>query len=176
MIEFPKVSIVIPALNEEKYISNCINSFIFCKYPTNKIEIIIIDGGSTDNTIDIINSFQKKYPFIKLLINKKKITPIALNIGIENSKHEIIMISSAHASFSPDYLNKCIDALIKLKADGIGGIIKTEAKNKTKKSLAIIKILSHKFGVGNSMFRIGIKEAQLVDKIPFGIYKKKTLL
>ncbi len=56
----PFVSIIIAARNEEKKIGKCIKSLISQTYPENKFEIIITDDHSTDNTVAVINSFQKE--------------------------------------------------------------------------------------------------------------------
>src|SRR3989338_7561909 len=90
----PRISIVIPARNEEKYIENCLNSIL--KQTYKHYEIIIADS-STDKTKEIIKKFQKKHKNIFLLENKKKITSSAFNIGIKNSKGSFIAIVSSHS-------------------------------------------------------------------------------
>ncbi len=78
------ISIVIPAYNEERYIADCINSILNNDYPKEKLEILIIDGNSKDKTPEIVENFHKKYPFIRLLHNSQKITPIS-DSGIPGS-------------------------------------------------------------------------------------------
>jgi len=167
-----KVSIIIPCLNEERYIASCIESIVDSSLID--YELILVDGGSSDNTIKIIREFQEKYSFIKLLDNPKKFTPISMNIGIKDSKGDYIFIISAHAKYEKLYFIKLLDYIKETDANCVGGFLITDVKNKTLKSNSIKKVLSHKFGVGNSSFRVGIKDITEVDTVPFGCYTKET--
>jgi glycosyltransferase involved in cell wall biosynthesis len=59
-------SVITPAYNTAKYVGSCIESVINTGYDLTKVEHIIIDDGSTDNTIDVVKKYAKKYPHIKL--------------------------------------------------------------------------------------------------------------
>ena len=166
------ISIIIPILNEEKYIAKCLDSIIDSDFDKEKMEVLLIDGGSSDKTIEIIKKYQKKYPFFKLLHNPKKIVPVAMNIGIKNAKGEYIIRLDAHSSYPKDYFSKLIYWHKKLNADNVGGVVVTEVKNKTLTSNAIKNVLSDKFGVG-SAFRSGVREIKEVDTVPFGCYKRE---
>ncbi len=166
------ISVIIPCRNEEKYISSCLASFIEMEYPKDLMEIIIVDGRSEDKTLDIVKSFQSLYPFIKILENPDLFAPSAFNIGIKNATSEYIMIASAHSSFEKNYISEVLNAHKTFKCAGAGGILKTDVKNKSKKTLSICKVLSNQFGVGNSKFRVGTSKPASVDIVPFGVYKK----
>ena len=166
------ISIIIPCLNEANYIASCIDSIIHSNI--DNFELILVDGGSNDNTVDIIKKYQNKYPVIKLFYNPKKFTPISMNIGIEASKGEYIFIISAHAEYQDNYFMSLVKELKRLNANCVGGVLNTEVKNKNKKSNSIKKILTHKFGVGNADFRTGGDEVKEVDTVAFGCYTKET--
>ena len=168
-----KISIIIPCRNEEKYIGECIQSLVDMDYEYDKMEILVVDGNSRDNSTSIVKDYQKKYSFIRLFNNPEKFTPNGLNLGIENAKNEFVMIASAHSSFSKEYLREIFSALTRFKADAAGGIMVTNVKNKTKKTESICKVFTNKFGVGNSMFRVGTEKIIEVDTVPFGIYRKE---
>ena len=167
------VSIIIPCRNEKEYIAQCVSSLVSSNYTKEMMQIIIVDGNSNDGTIEIINELKNKYNFIKIINNPKQITPVALNLGIKNSDFEYVMIAGAHALYSNNYISSLVENIKKLEADGVGGMLVTAVKNETPKSMSIAKVLSNKFGVGNSLFRVGVKEAKLVDTVPFGLYKKE---
>ncbi len=169
-----KISIIIPCLNEEKYISECIQSILISDIDYKNTEVIFVDGESSDKTVEIINSYQKKHPFIKILNNPKKITPISMNIGIKASKGDYIFIISAHAKYKKDYFSKLLVEIQRLDVDCVGGVLVTDVKRKNKKSNSIKEILSHKFGVGNASFRTGSSEIKAVDTVAFGCYKKEV--
>jgi len=167
-----KISIIIPVLNEEAYLASCLESILVSTYDKSLMEILIVDGGSSDKTLEIIKEYQQTYPFIKLLHNPQKIVPISMNIAIKEATGDYIIRLDAHASYPKDYFSKLISWHNKLDAQNVGAVIITDTKNKTAKANAIKTILSSKFGVGNSAFRTGVKEPTVVDTVPFGCYKK----
>jgi len=136
------------------------------------MEIFVVDGMSDDGTRSIVNDYIKKYPYITLLDNEDKIVPRAMNIGIQAAKGDYIIRLDAHSQFPKNYFSKLVEASVELKADNVGAVAITDVKNKTIKSNAIIKVLSHRFGVGNSDFRTGVKNIKEVDTVPFGCFKR----
>lgn len=166
------ISVVIPTYNEEKYISQCIDSLLKQDYPVRYTEILIVDGRSSDNTRGIVKSYSEKYPYIKLLDNQHRIVPYAMNTGIQNAHGQYIIRLDAHAAYPSNYFSALIKHAKKYNTDNIGGICITDVKNKTNKTWAIKTALSHKFGVGNSMFRTGALRPQIVDTVPFGCFKR----
>lgn len=166
------VSIIIPCRNEEKFIAGCLDSVIANDYPKDKLEVLVIDGMSDDETREIIGRYTKQYPFIKLLDNLKKIVPYALNIGIRSAKGEIIMRMDAHATYEKDYISKCVKYLDEYNADNVGGIWKIIPRKDTFTGSAIALVLSCPFGIGNAYYRFVDKEPRWVDTVPFFCHKK----
>lgn len=168
------LSIVCPIYKEEKYIIQCIDSLLQQDYPKDDLEILLVDGMSSDNTRNIIKEYSEKYPFIHLLDNPKRIVPCAMNIGIKAAKGNIIIRLDAHANYEKDYFSVLSRRLIELGADNVGVVCKTDVLNKTPKALAIREVLGNKWGVGNSAFRIGIDKMQEVDTVPFGCWRREV--
>tara|TARA_B110000259_G_scaffold152123_1_gene171999 strand:- start:3216 stop:4217 length:1002 start_codon:yes stop_codon:yes gene_type:complete len=164
------VSVIIPCRNEQRYIENCINSIFNQDYSSDKIEIIVVDGSSDDNTIQIL----EKYPKITLLSNPKKIVPISMNLGIRKAKGEYIVRIDAHCIYPTNYISELIFNSIKFNADNIGTIMETIPANSSVKAKVIAIALSHPLGVGNSYFRTGSSKIRQVDTVPFGCYKKEV--
>jgi glycosyltransferase involved in cell wall biosynthesis len=171
-----KVSVVIPCRNEEKHIADCVESLFENGFDQRQMEVLVIDGISTDSTPAVLKSLTSKYPHLRVFQNPEKVTPHALNIGVQQAIGSYTMIASAHSSFDLGYIQALYDAFQQLPdAIAIGGNMKTEVKNSTPTSLAIQRVLSSKFGVGNAMFRIGTDEILRVDTVPFGLYKSSLL-
>ena len=170
----PKVSVIIPCFNEEKFIAKCLDSLLSQDFPKEEMEILIIDGGSEDKTKEIVDKYIEKYPFIKLFSNVNRYTPFAFNIGIKNSKGGIIIFLGAHADYDRDYVSKCAENLEKYKADSVGGILKVASKEDTLASRAIAISLSHSFGAGNALYKTGSKEPREVDTVFGGCYRKEV--
>lgn len=166
------VSVVMPVYNEEKYIVNCIESLLLQDYPQKYMEWIFVDGMSTDETKKLITSYVEEYPhLIKLLNNPNKTVPYAMNIGIKEATGKYIVRLDAHADYSKDYISKCVYYLDNTDADNVGGVAETKSKGFV--GDAIAKMLSSRFGVGNSEFRTN-GESGYVDTVPFGAFRKEV--
>ncbi len=163
------VSVIIPVYNEEKYIGRCLSSLSEQTYPKEDLEYLLIDGGSTDSTVSIIESYMDKLP-VRILNNEKKLVTYALNLGISQAKGDYIVRVDAHSLYNNDYIEKCIYYLENTDADNVGGIAITKGEGFCGSANA--EILSSAFGVGNSQFRIGAKSGY-VDTVPFGAFRRE---
>ena len=168
------LSVICPIYNEEKYIAKCIESILAQDYPKDKLEVIFADGMSTDRTREIISEYTSKYSWIRLIDNPKRIVPPALNAAIQASKGEIIMRLDAHAEYPRNYFSELTEQLKLLNADNVGAVCITLPTNNTATAKAIASVLSSKFGMGNSSFRVGAKDITLVDTVPFGCWPRSV--
>ena len=166
------ISVVCPIYNEIKYIENCIQSILSQDCPLNNLEVLFVDGMSFDGTRDIIMKYSAQYPFIKLVDNPQRIVPVAMNIGIRKSIGSVIIRLDAHALYPSNYISVLVKELDRLNADNVGVACQTDVMNKTSKTLAIKEVLSNRFGVGNSIFRLGVDEVLEVDTVPFGCWRR----
>ncbi len=170
---FPFVSIIIPCRNEARFIKQCLDSILDQNYPKDKIEILVIDGMSSDGTGELVKKYEKQLPFLKTIPNPEKITPIALNRGIKMAQGDIIVRMDAHAVYNKDYVSKCVEYLQKYQVDNVGGVIKNTPFKNTLIAKAVAVCFGSSFGAGNSYFRIGSKKPRLVDTVFGGCYKKE---
>jgi len=168
------ISIVLPCRNEERYIAGCLESILATTYPLDRIELLVVDGMSDDRTCEIVKEFVARYPAIRLLENRGRITPAALNVGIRAATGEIIMRMDAHVVYPVNYIPRLLDALLNSDADNVGGIIITLPADDSIMARAIAVGLSHPFGVGNSYFRIGVGAPRWVDSVPFGCFRREV--
>ncbi len=120
-----KLSIIIPAYNEEKDIAECLNSLK--KQTYTNFEIILVDDGSTDNTINVA----KKFKAVKILKQNHQGPGKARNLGARNSSGEILIFVDADMTFDKDYLKNLIKPLIEDKKRELIGTTHDyeEAKN-----------------------------------------------
>lgn len=166
------VSVVMPVYNEEKYIDHCVKSLFMQDYPAEDMEWIFVDGNSTDRTVEILNGYAMQYPnLIKIYNNPHKIVPYAMNIGISASSGKYIVRLDAHADYATDYISKCVHYLDNTDAENVGGLAETKSKGFV--GNAIAKMLSSKFGVGNSHFRTN-GQSGYVDTVPFGAFRREV--
>lgn len=163
-------SIVIPTYNEQDNIGNCLDSILNQNYDLSLIDIVIVDGHSSDDTITKIKSYQEKFPNISLLENPVRKTPTSLNIGIKESKGEIIIILGAHASIDKDFILYNNKYLTELNLKVTGGTQINLGFNLTQK--AIGWAMENPFGIGSAPYRWSRKE-QFVDTVVYAAYRRE---
>ena len=167
------LSVICPIYNEESRIEECILSILAQDYPKEDLEVLFVDGQSSDRTREIIANYMLNYSFIKLLDNPKRIAPAALNIGIRASSGDIIMRLDAHAKYPENYFSLLVNRLKESGADNVGGVCRTLPARDTSVCRAIAHAMSSPFGMGNSYFRIGSDREMWVDTVPFGCFKRE---
>ncbi len=167
------LSVICPIYNEESRIEACILSILTQDYPKEDLEVLFVDGQSSDRTREIIAKYMQDYPFIQLLDNPKRIAPTALNIGIRASSGDIIMRLDAHAKYPANYFSLLVSKLEKSGADNVGGVCRTLPAKDTSVCRAIAHAMSSPFGMGNSYFRIGSDHEMWVDTVPFGCFRRE---
>ncbi len=166
------VSIVIPCRNEENYIIRCLNSIMVQDYADAKVEVFVCDGISTDSTVTHVEKHIASHPNVHLLKNEKQTTPYALNLGINASKSDVVIILGAHSELYPNYVSKCIEAFsFETQIGCTGGVIENVYENETAEVIG--KAMSSSFGVGNAHFRTGNRDG-IVDTVAFGAYKREV--
>jgi succinoglycan biosynthesis protein ExoA len=166
----PFVTLILPIRNESAYIEHALTALLKQDYPSECMEILIVDGMSTDDTRSLIQSFSKAYPSlqIRILDNPGRIVPIGMNIALREAKGEIVIRVDGHCLIAADYVRKCIDHLKEDGVDGVGGPMESIGETKIAKAIAIG--MSSPFGVGNSAFRTTSGRSMLVDTVPFPAY------
>ena len=169
----PFVSALLVTFDEINYIKMSLMSLVNQTYPHDKYEIIVVDGGSKDGTIDIIKEIQRAYSAdgfeIKLLDNPKKILAAGWNIGIKEAKGEYVTRIDAHATADADFIEKSVETMLRVNATCVGGKLRSVSIDGDDSVVA--KVLSSPFGVGNSSFRVSNTEGY-VDTAVYGLYKK----
>jgi glycosyltransferase involved in cell wall biosynthesis len=170
--ELPLISIVIPCRNEAGYIEQCLDSILAADYPVGRMQILVADGRSTDGTWQVLERYRQDHPAVVLLDNPSGTTPAGLNAAIRAAAGSIILRMDAHVSYPPGYIRQLVDALQSSGADNVGGVLHTVPAEDTAMARAIALGISHRFGVGNSHFRVGVSEPREVDTVPFGCFRR----
>ena len=168
------LSVICPIYNEEIYVAHCLDSIQDQDYPKDDLEVLFVDGMSTDRTREIIQSYLPKCPYVRIIDNPDRYVSWAMNRGIDASRGEVIIRIDAHTRYEPNYFSALVRRLYELDAADVGTVCKTDVLHKTPKTLAIREVLCNRFGVGNSLFRTGIDEVREVDTVPFGCWKRET--
>jgi len=161
------ISIILPIRNEANFIKKIIESILAQDYPQDQIEILILDGMSTDCTREIIQTYQQTHPQIHIIDNPNKIVPTALNVAIRQAKGDIIIRIDGHTLLAPDYVRKCVETLRRTGADNVGGCMTADGITSFGRAVAIAT--STPFGVGNSKFHYAQAEEE-ADSVYMGAW------
>lgn len=123
-----KVSIIIPVYNTSSYLDKCISSILNQTY--NNIEIIIIDDGSTDNSLEILKKYQKIDKRIKVLIQENQGQGVARNYGIDEATGEYICFVDSDDRIDKFMIEKLLKNIIKENSDFSSCLIAFEDEKK----------------------------------------------
>jgi cellulose synthase/poly-beta-1,6-N-acetylglucosamine synthase-like glycosyltransferase len=100
----PFVSIIIPAFNSEATIKDLLESLMLLDYDKDRLEIILVDGGSTDGTREIA----KNYP-VRIIVENRRGINVARNSGVKSSKGEILVFTDSDCIVPKDWIRKIVD-------------------------------------------------------------------
>lgn len=172
----PFVTTMIVVRNEEKYIRTAILSFLNQDYPKSRMELIIVDGLSTDNTVqaakDTVAEYIAANGFVEVryLENPKLNLAAGWNLGIQAAKGEFVVRIDAHSQADPQMITKCVE-ILRTHQDVacVGG--RLVAQPLTDGGRVISYVQSSPFGVGNSKFRYATQSGY-VDTVAYGVYRK----
>jgi glycosyltransferase involved in cell wall biosynthesis len=163
------VSIVCPVYNEANYIDDLLQSLLG-KEEINK-ELILVDGGSQDETIAIITARMKMDARIKLIHNPERYVSQGFNKAYAICSGQYIALVGAHAIYPKNYFSKAVYYLQHESADAVGGPLQQTGKGEKGKGIAFA--MSCKFGVGGTEFRTA-NEKKYVQSVAFAVYKKEV--
>lgn len=118
----PFVSVIIPAYNEEKVIKNTIESILRSDYAN--IEIVVVDDGSTDHTVNVVTRYFKQHPKVRLIQKSNGGKPSAINKGCSEANGEIIIIFDADTSIAENAISLLVDHFTDEKVAAVAGNVK----------------------------------------------------
>ena len=172
-MNFPFVSLILPIRNEANYIAACLEAIFEQDYPPQQVEILVVDGFSTDNTRAIVQQMALQNGRIRLLDNPQKIVSSAMNIGIRQAKGDIIIRIDARCLIEPDYVRQCVTYLQQTGAHNVGGAQRPIGETFIAKAIALAS--GSPFGAGTAQFRHATRP-QYVDTVYLGAFPKTALL
>jgi succinoglycan biosynthesis protein ExoA len=114
------LTIAIPVLNEERYIAACLRSLLAQIDPL-RSEIIVIDGGSEDSTVQIVSAIAVRHPVIRTLYNPRRIQSAAINLAARSAspRSTLLMRADAHAEYPAGFVAGCVHDLVESHATSV---------------------------------------------------------
>ena len=170
----PLVSAVVAVRNEERHIEAVLTSLLKQETADWELEIIIVDGDSSDRTQEIVKRIAGQDSRVKLAINKQRKTPYAFNLGIQEARGIYICILGAHTTYAQDYIATCLEELRIHGAAGCSGREITRPGGDGLQARLVAWTLAHPFGTSSKSMRT--RKAGFADTIPYPLFLKSTLL
>ncbi len=149
MSTLPNVSIIVPVRNEAAFIELNLKSIFNQSYPSEKIEILVVDGISDDGTAETIRALTKTHSQIRFFENIKRIAASAFNMGIREARSDILMILSGHTKIATNYISEAVRVLGEHpEVLGVGG--PPLLLGRTPFGAAAAVSMAHPFGIGSA--------------------------
>lgn len=150
--QLARVSVIIPVRNEEEYIEQCLASVLHQDYPPDKLEIIVVDGLSNDDTREIATRVLQSNGSLdwRILTNRDRVTPAGLNRGVEAAGGRVIVRVDGHATIAKDYVRKCVKVLAETGAGCVGGHLRPVGSGLMGGAIAAAHLSP--FGLGGGKF------------------------
>jgi GT2 family glycosyltransferase len=165
------VSVVIPTRNEEQTIAGCLGAVLAQDYPDGRMEVLVVDGRSTDRTRAIVAQLAATDPHarVQLLDNPHRIASTALNSGIRAARGAVIARVDGHTILAPDYLRRCVETLVATGADNVGGLMRTQGHGYAGTCIALAT--RSRLGIGNSRFHYDERGGE-VETVYLGCFRR----
>jgi GT2 family glycosyltransferase len=164
----PSVSIVLPTLNEQGYIRDCLDSLRAQDYEGVE-EILVVDGGSTDETRAIVAAAGAP---VRLVENPRVTAAAAMNIGVAEAKGEMVVRADAHTLYAGDYVRRCVEVMAETGAQNVGGLMRPVGTTRFGRSVAAATTTP--VGVGPGRFHYSDRREE-VDTVYLGSFWTQTL-
>jgi succinoglycan biosynthesis protein ExoA len=148
------VSIAVPTLNEEIYISECLTSLLD-QWPNDLLEILVVDGGSSDRTVELVNALSQHHPCISVVHNPKRLQSAAMNhaAAVADPRATILFRADAHAKYPRQFVRECLKAFQDSTVTSVVVPMKTVGEGRLQRAIAAAQ--NSRLGNGGSAHRIG---------------------
>jgi succinoglycan biosynthesis protein ExoA len=167
-----EISVILPVLNEEKYLEDSVNSILSQNF-IGAIEVILAVGPSQDHTMKIAQSIQSRDSRVAVVENPSGKTAAGLNLAIAAARYSIIVRVDGHSQIPKDYCETAFQILEQTGAVNVGGIMAAEGVSLFERAVA--RAMRSPLGVGASRFHTGGGAGES-DTVYLGCFRKEALL
>jgi len=167
-----EISVILPVLNEEKYLEDAVNAILAQQYD-GKIEVILAVAPSDDRTWETAQRLHMNDPRVVIVENPSGRTAAGLNLAVAASQYSIIVRVDGHANIPNNYCELVSEVLETTGAVNVGGVMAAEGRSLFEKSVA--RAMRSPLGVGASRFHTGGSAGE-VDTVYLGAFRKEALL
>jgi succinoglycan biosynthesis protein ExoA len=170
---WPGVSVVMPALNEERHLEAAIRRVLDQEYP-GELEVIVTVGPSSDRTREIADALAAADPRVRVVDNPAARTSSALNLGIGAAQHKIIVRVDGHGELTDGYIKRAVELLDETGAANVGGVM--DAQGKTPFEEAVATAYTTRLGLGGGAFHMADSPPAEAETVFLGVFRKDALI
>lgn len=178
MNQAPLVSVIIPARQERDDIEACIARVAAQDHPLDRLEVVVVDGASTDGTAEVARAALARHPFHHgtVLTNRDATTPSNLNVGLRYASGEIICRVDARTLIEPHYVRTCARVLRERpEVAVVGGAQIAQPRDGSPRAVGIARALNNRFSMGGSRYRRQVDSGPS-DTVYLGAFRREELL
>lgn len=176
MSDVPTVTVLIPARNEEADIERCLRAVLAQDQPHDRMEIVLVDGGSTDRTAQVASRVLSEGDTTwKIIENAVGTTPSNLNAGLAVATGEYLCRVDARSIIPPEYVRLCVDVLASRSDIAVtGGAQVAVAPDTAGMARGIARALNNRYAMGGSRYRSGSTSGP-ADTVYLGAFRTAEL-
>jgi succinoglycan biosynthesis protein ExoA len=169
----PFVTVVLPIRNEAGFIERSLGALLAQDYPADRLEILVMDGMSDDDTREIIGRMLAPghAVSVRVLDNPGRIVPVAMNLALGQARGDVIVRVDGHTVVAPDYVRACVESLRANGADCVGGCMVARGRGPFGEAVALAT--SHPLGVGGSRFHYASRVMES-DSVYMGTWQREV--
>lgn len=167
----PMVSVVVPMRDEIDTIEECIRTFDEQDHPKDALDVIVVDGMSTDGSRGLVEQLARSRSWLRLIDNPERIASAAFNKGLDAAKGDYVALISSHGSVGPDFVRRSLRVLQETGAAGVGGKLIHQGHDPTSRAIGLA--MTSPFGMA-SPFRYASTRRE-VDTIGHPLYRKAII-
>jgi succinoglycan biosynthesis protein ExoA len=167
----PMVTVIMPIRNEATHIGRTLEAVLRQDYPTDRYEVIVADGDSTDATCEVVIRQFASHPDVStsLVHNPRRIVPVGFNLALARAVGSVIVRVDGRAEIAQNYLHECVSALDRSGAHNVGGRMRPVGGGGFADAVEIAT--TSRFGIGDAQFRY-LDGESWVDTVYLGAWPR----
>ena len=167
-----RVAVVLPVRNEALHLGSVLQSVLDQTFPADRLEIIVVDGRSSDATVSIAERLLAERGNWRIVSNPTLTIPSGMNLGIRLTTADVVVRVDGHTWLEPEYVDRCVQLLASTGAANVGGLMRPRGQGLIGTAMAVA--LCSRFGIGDSRFHYSDRE-EFVETVYMGAFRKQVL-
>jgi len=158
-----RVLVVIPTLNEAPRIAEVIRSLVANPLREAELRIVVVDGGSTDGTVSLVEGLRAQYPELELLDNPRRLQGAGINLAARafGDGVDVLVRCDAHAAYPPNFCQRLLDSMATHGADAV--VVPLVSRGESALQRAVAWVSNTRIGTGGAAHRQGGTQSAFVD-------------